>query len=103
MIKMINIKKKKKKSKKIYTKPPNASDYLKCLSQEAKELIDEIEDADNDIDIYKFVFIGSNKEKFNFNTFKIPLNFPSAIYNEQISLKEAKISQKNEKRKKRNK
>ena len=62
--------------------------------------MDEIEDADNDIDIYKFVFIGSNKEKFNFNTFKMPLNFLSAICNGEISLKEAKISQKNEKERK---
>ena len=28
--------------------------------------MDDIEDADDDIDIYKLAFIGSNKEKFNF-------------------------------------
>ena len=99
MIKMINIKKPEKATKQIQ-KTPNASDYLKSLSQEGKELMDEIEDADNDIDIYKFVFIGSNKEKFNFNTFKMPLNFLSAIQNGEISLEEAKISQKNEKERK---
>ena len=36
---------------------------------------DEIEDPDDDIDIEKLVFIGSNREKFNFNTFEMPLNF----------------------------
>ena len=51
--------------------------------------MDKIEDADDDIDVYKLVFIGSNKEKFNFNTFNMPLNFLSNIYNGKISLKEA--------------
>ena len=55
----------------IDTKPPNTSNCLKGLSQEAKDLTDEIEDADNDIDDGKLLFIGSNKEKFNFNTFLI--------------------------------
>ena len=58
-------------------------------------MIDEIEEANDDIDIYKLLFIGSNKKKFNFNTFKMPLNFLSAIYNGEISLKEAEIFQKN--------
>ena len=38
--------------------------------------------------------IGSNKKKFNFNTFKKPLNFLSDIYNGKISLKEAEFLQK---------
>ena len=54
----------------------------------------EIEDPNDDIDIHKFVFIGSNKDKFNFNTFRMPLDFLSAVYNDEISLKEAEISQK---------
>ena len=33
--------------------------------------------------------------KKNFNTFRKPLNFISAIYNGEISLKEAEFSQKN--------
>ena len=57
--------------------------------------MDEIEDADKDIDICKLVFIGSNKEKFNFNIFRMPLNFLSAIYNGEITLKEAQIFQRN--------
>ena len=57
--------------------------------------MDEIEDADKDIDICKLVFIGSNKEKFSFNIFRMPLNFLSAIYNGEITLKEAQIFQRN--------
>ena len=51
--------------------------------------MDEIEDADDNIDGGQLLFIGSNKEKFNFNTFNKPLNFISAIYNGEISLIEA--------------
>ena len=54
----------------------------------------EIKDADNDIDIYGLVFIGSNREKFSINIFRMPLNFLSAIYNGEITLKEADISQR---------
>ena len=57
--------------------------------------MDEIEDADEDIDICKLVFVGSNKEKFSFNIFRIPLSFLSAIYNGEITLKEAQIFQRN--------
>ena len=53
--------------------------------------MDEIEDANDDIDNSKLLFIGSNKERFNLNTFNKPLNFISAIYNGEISLKEAEI------------
>ena len=56
--------------------------------------MDEIEEVNDDIDIYKLVFIGSNKEKFNFNTFNMPLNFLSNIYNGKISLKEAEFKQR---------
>ena len=56
--------------------------------------MDEIEDADNYTEIHQLVFIGSNKENFNFNIFKMPLNFLSAIYNGKISFKEAEISMK---------
>ena len=51
--------------------------------------MDEIEEASDDIDHNKLLFIGSNREKFNFNTFKMMLNFLSAIYNGKISLKES--------------
>ena len=75
------------------------SNYLKSLSQEAKDLMDEIEDVNNDIDYNKIIFIGSNKEKFNFNIFSTPLSFLSAIYNGEISLKETEISQRKIKKK----
>ena len=54
----------------------------------------EIEEENDDIDIYKLDFVGIDREKFNFNTFKMPLNFLSAIYNGKISLKEAKFKQR---------
>ena len=56
--------------------------------------MDEIEEDDDDIDINKLPFIGSHREKFNFNTFDMPLNFLSYIYNGKILLKEAEISQR---------
>ena len=57
-------------------------------------MIDEIEEDDNDIDINKLAFIGSDREKFNFNIFRMPLNFLQDIYNREISLKEAKFKQR---------
>ena len=86
---------KKQQNNNTDTKPLNVFDYLKSLSQEAEDLMDEIKDAVKDIDIYKLVFIGSNREKFNFNIFRMLLNFLSAIYNGEITLKEAEISQIN--------
>ena len=91
--------KKQQSNNNIDTKPPNVSNYLKSLSQEAKLLMDEIEDADDDINNNKLLFIGSNKEKFNFNIFSTPLSFLSAIYNGEISLKETEISQRKIKKK----
>ena len=55
----------------------------------------EIEDADHDINKQKLVFIGTNQKKFNFNIFRMTLTFRSAIYNDEISLKEAEMSQRN--------
>ena len=62
----------------------NVFDYLKSLSQEAKDLMDEIEDANDDIDNDKLLFIGSNRGNCNFNTFRMPSNFLSSIYNGQL-------------------
>ena len=56
--------------------------------------MDEKEETNDDIGVYKPVFIGSNKTKFNFSTYRMPLNFLSAIYNGEISFKEAEISQR---------
>ena len=51
------------KKNKMDSKPLNVFNYLKSLGQETSDLVDEIKDADNDIDKYKLVFIGSNKKK----------------------------------------
>ena len=79
------IKIKKQQTNNIDTKPPNVFNYLKSLSPEAKDLMDEIEDANVDIDDDKLLLIGSNKERFNFNTFRTT-NFILAIYNGEVSL-----------------
>ena len=85
---------KKQQTNNIDTKPSDICDYLKSLSSEASDLIDEIEKDDNDIDINKLAFIGSDREKFNFNIFRMPLNFLQDIDNREISLKEAKFKQR---------
>ena len=74
------------------SKSPNAFDYLKGLSQEAKDLVDGIEDANKDIDIKNRFFIGSNWKKFNSNTFRMLQNFLSDICNGEI--KRGRISSK---------
>ena len=56
--------------------------------------MDEIEGANDDIDYNKLLFISSNEEKFNFNTFSTPLNFLLGIFNDKITLKKAKINQR---------
>ena len=71
------------------------SNYLKSLNQVAKDLMDEIEDANSDIDYNKLFYIDSNKEKFNFNIFSMPLNFLSDIFNGKITLKKAEINNRN--------
>ena len=53
--------------------------------------MDEIEDANNDIDYNKPLFIGSNNEKFNFNIFSTPLNFLLDTFNGKITLKKQKL------------
>ena len=53
---MINIKKNQQNNN-IDTKPPNIVNYLKSLSQEAKNLMNEIEDADEDTDIHKLLLV----------------------------------------------
>ena len=84
----------KQQTNNIDTKPSNDFNYLKSLSQEANDLIDEIEEVNNDIDKHKLFFIGNNKEKFNFDAFRMLLNFLSDVYNGKISLKEAQLKQK---------
>ena len=82
---------KKQQINNIDTKPAKVFNYLKGLSQKAKDLMDEIENGDDDIDDYKLLFIGSNKENFNFYSFDMPLNFLSNIYNGKIFIKISRI------------
>ena len=66
----------KKQNKDIGLKTLNNFTYSKSLSQEAKDLIDEIEDVDKDIDIYKLVFIGINKKNIYFeDAIEFPLSY----------------------------
>ena len=89
------LKKQQQQNNKIDTKSPNVFNNWNSLREEAKDLIDEIEDANDYNDDGKLLFIGNKKDKFNFNTFKKPLNFLSALYNGEISLKKAEINQRN--------
>ena len=85
--------KKNQKNNNIDTKPPNTFNFLKSLSQEAEDLMDEIEDAvmiSTMVSFYLLVVIKKN----NFNTFRMPLNFISGIYNGNISLKEGEFFQR---------
>ena len=92
---MIQIRiKKQQNNNNIDTKPPNVSNYLKSLSQEAKDLMDEIEGANDDIDYNKLLFIRSSKEKFNFNIFSMPLNLLLDIFNGKITLTKTEINQR---------
>ena len=86
--------KKPKKQQNICSIPLIISNYLKSLSQEAKDLMDEIDDANDDTYYNKLLFTGSNKEKFDFNIFSTPLNFLLDIFNGKITLKKAEINQR---------
>ena len=64
IIKMINnIKKEKQQNNNIDTKPPNVFNYLKSLSQKAKDLMDDKEDANDDIDDGKFFLLVITERK----------------------------------------
>ena len=86
--------KKPKKQQNICSIPLIISNYLKSLSQEAKDLMDEIEGANDDIDYNKLPFIRSSKEKFNFNIFSMPLNLLLDIFNGKITLTKTEINQR---------
>ena len=86
--------KKTQQNNDIDTKPLNVFSYLKSLSQKAKDLLVEIEDADDNIDDSKLLFIANKRDKFSFNTFRKLLNFILAICYGEISLKEAEPKKK---------
>ena len=85
---------KKQQTHNIDTKPSNVFNHLKNSSQEANDLMDEIEDDNDDIDKNNLSFIGSNNETFNFSIFDMPLNFLLNIYNANISIEEAEFEQR---------
>ena len=90
---MIKIRTKKQSNINIDLKLPNVFNWLKTLSQEAKDVIDIMEDADDDIDNNKLPFIGSNKEKLNFNIFIMPLNLLLDFFNGKITLTKTEINE----------
>ena len=53
----------------------------------------ELEDAEEDLDKEILNFVGSNREKFHFSTFKSPLDFLLNIYHGKITLKESEFLQ----------
>ena len=64
-----------------------------ALSSETKELLDELKEGENSIDFKGLVCAKSDETIFDFNVFKSSLDFASDIYNDKISLEEAKNSQ----------
>ena len=70
---------KKQQTNNIDTKPLNVFDYLKNLSQDASDLMDEIEKVDKNIDIYKLVFIGSKKKNLTLTLLKCHYIFLSYL------------------------
>ena len=53
----------------------------------------ELEDAEEDLDKEILNFVGSNREKFHFSTFKSPLDFLLNIYHGKITSKESEFFQ----------
>ena len=56
-------------------------------------MLDELKEEKNSINIKRLVCVKSDGTIFNFNVFKSSLHFASHIYNDKISLEEAKNSQ----------
>ena len=54
----------------------------------------QVEKEDDDIDKHNLSFLVDNRENFNFNIFRMPLRFLSAIYNSEITLKRQFFFQK---------
>ena len=73
---------------KVFTTHLDQNLMIKMINIKKNKII--IQTQNDDV---KLLFIGSNNKRSNFNTFRKALNFISAIYNEEISLKETEISQ----------
>ena len=70
---MINIK--KNNNNNIDTKPPNVFNYLKSLTQKAKDLIDEREDANDDIDDGSFFLLVITNKNLTQDGIKFSLSY----------------------------
>ena len=75
-----------------YSKALKVINFFGKLSPEAKELMNEIREVENDIDSEKLVCAKSGKKSFNFNVFKLLFKFSANIYDGKIIL-EAKNDQ----------
>ena len=62
-------------------------------------MIDEIEEANDDIDYNKLLFVGSNSEELKFNIFGTLLSFLLAIFNSKITLKRQNLRKEIQKKK----
>ena len=65
---MIQIKTKKNN---IGSKPQNVFDYLKGLSQEAKDLMIELDDVEDDLDKERLIFVDRNRENLTLALLKV--------------------------------
>ena len=70
---MINTK--KKNNNNIDTKPPNVFNCLKTLTQKAKDLIDEREDANDDIDDGSFFLLVITNKNLTQDGIKFSLSY----------------------------
>ena len=68
-------------------------DFFSGLSPEAKQLLNEIQEEQNDINLQKLVCTKSDRKIFNFNTFKPSSKLVSNIFNGKITLEETKKDQ----------
>ena len=75
------------------SKPLKVINFFGKLSPEAKELMNEIREVENDIDSEKLVCAKSVKKSFNFNVLKLLFKFSANIYDGKIILEEAKKDQ----------
>ena len=64
--------------------------FFNGLSSEVKELLDKLEEENNSIGYKRLLCVTTDGTVFDFNGFKTSLGFASNIYNDKISLKEAK-------------
>ena len=68
-------------------------DFFSGLSPESKQLLNEIQEEQNDINLQKLVCTKSDGKIFNFNTFKPSSKLVSNIFNGKITLEETKKDQ----------